>query len=209
MASKNKGWVVPKEEREEFKAFIQRANRRIKANFRKYVASGDITSIRTERALVGKFADPTNWNSSKTPLSRSITQFESEKDYERFKAHFGKWGDTIEDIDPNTGKVKHTFVASPEMIREGYKKSIIEALNRTLINKNIPTENGQIPADILARIDGMSLEQLANFFGEEVDEELENSAFDSDEVQEGDPDSFRNYINSQISWVQRVYPSKE
>ena len=115
------------------------------------------------------------------------------------KRYFSRWGEATE-------RGEH-YDAHPERIKEGYRSSIIQALNRTLVNKNIPTPNGEIPADIMRRINEMSLEQLANFFGEEVDEELENNSFDSDNIQEGDLDSFENYVNSQISWVQRVYPN--
>lgn len=196
--AKSNIFIVPKEDRDEFNLFVQRANRRIKSNL-KYITDNDIKDLRTTRALVSKYGDPINWATRTNPLSRSV-KFKSKEDYEDFIEYANKWGEAVDKGQHHRGH--------PESIKADYKKAIIDALNRTLINKNIPTENGQIPEDILKRIDNMTVEQLANFFGGEADEELENGAFDSDNVREGDPDSFTNYVNSQISWIERVYPNK-
>lgn len=189
-------YIVPVEDRQEYYNLVQRANRRIKAN-QKYLIEHQIQSFKTQRALMGQFNDPEKWKTRTAPLSRSV-KFESREDYEDYIEYINKWG--------TEGK---NYEKSVDVVKDSYKQAIIEALNRTLINKNIPTENGQIPAEILEKIDKMTVEQLAHFFGGEADEELENQSFDSDNIREGDIDSFEKYVNSQLGWTRRAYPEKE
>lgn len=205
MAQKN-NYQIPKEERAEYYKFIQRANRRIKANI-KYANENNIQTFRLKRRLTGGFDDILNWQTRGNPLSRS-TKFESKEDYEDFRELVENWGGQVTKTGKSSSRGKF-FSSHPELLKQDYKNSIINALNRTLINKNIPTENGRIPRGIMRKINSMSLEQLANFFGEDVDEEMENHAFDSDSVQYGDADSFNNYVESQLSWLEKTFPASQ
>ena len=196
-------YKVPKEEQEEYKLFIQRANRRIKQSY-KYIQENDIKSWSTQRALMGQFADIFNWETRSNPLSRG-TKFKDRETYEDFREFVDQWGAKTSNYDK-----------SPASVRAEYRKSIINTLNRTIIKNQIPTENGQIPKQILNRLNRMTLTQLVNFYGDEFAEEMENHRFDSDgrgtdgsgkrNVEAGDLDSFVNYINKQIDWVRSAYP---
>ena len=92
---------------------------------------------------MGIYEDIASWGTKTNPLSRS-TKFDSKEHYEDFIEYVKQWG--------SEGK---NYDKSVQQVKEDYKQSIIEALNRTLINKNIPTENGEIPKEIIEKIDNM------------------------------------------------------
>lgn len=203
--SSKKKYTVPKSEQKDYKEFIKRANERIKESY-KYIEEHDIKSFSTQRAILSIFEDKKNWETKTNPLSTKVN-FRDQRAYLQFMNFVGEWGDG-----------KKSFDRSLKNIRVDYRKSIIETLNRTMIKNQIPSDNGQIPEQILRRINRMTITQLTNFYGDEFAEEQENARFDSKgergdgsgkrNVEAGDLDSFITYINKQIDWVRQAYPEK-
>lgn len=151
--AKNERFIVPESDQQAFDRMIQRANRRIKAGL-KYIQQEDIKDRSTQRALVGDYADASNWATQKTIFSRSKS-FESEKAYKQYVRHVQQWGD-----------VKNH--RSVDEVREGYYKSIVRSLNTLAMESGAPVlyKNGRLPVEITRAIKSMSLEQMTHYFDE-------------------------------------------
>lgn len=211
MAKNNQGFVVPEELRHDYKMMVQRANRRVKSNL-KYIAKNTITAEQTVRSLVGGFGDKNNWSSDKMPFSRSIKgryitnadtgftefrEFKNKTEFEQYMKYLSKWGEQT--------KKGELFTAHPDKIKADYKSAIIKALNQVKDHYSITLPNGQIPKEIIAEVDSMSLEEITNFFGNgDPSEDMEISQFSSDEFLDVEnAQDFIDVVKSRIAMVKK------
>ena len=194
MGSSNNKFIVPEKERREFDLMVQRANRRIKSNF-KYLSQAGITNENTTRALVGKYEDLSEWSTDKTVFSRSKT-FENSQAYEAFKRHVGQWGNK---------KSSRTVDA----VKEDYIKSIIQSLTTSAINNNVTLENDRLPGNIKAKLKSLSLNQLTHFFesSEPVDD-LEYMPYSEVDFTGVDSKGFVENVDTIINSLRQVYPNR-
>lgn len=189
-------YIVPVEEQKEFQLLVQRANRRMQSNL-KYIEKEGITSEAGQRALVGDYTDRSAWSSSKTVFSRSKT-FESEKEYKQFRRHIEKWGGP-------------DFERSPDKIKEGYYKAIIQALTTTAIDNGngVLLKSGKLPGNLAKHIRDLSLEQMSNFFAyNDITENIESQGWRSDEYIGVDRGEFVEITKSHINSLKQLYPTK-
>lgn len=196
MARNNK-FIVPANEQKEFDRMVQRANRRIKASL-KYIQQEDIKDRNTQRALVGDYADASNWATEKTIFSRS-KGFESKKAYEQYKRHVLQWGDSK----------NHRSV---DVVKEGYYKSIIKSLNTLAMESGAPVlyKNGRLPVEITRAVKGMTLEQMTHYFDEgDASDDLDYLYYKwEDFAGVSSREDFVSVALSHINTVKQVYPSK-
>lgn len=200
MASKTQGaYVVPTAEQAEFKKIVQRANRRILSN-RRYLQDNGIKDPYLTVRLVGDYSKKKAWATQKSPLSSS-TRFESEAEYRDFMRFINRWGE-------DRGK-RGDFAASPESIHRSYREHIYSTLNGLASNRGISLEawGGDLPPDIRAKLDGLTLEQITRFY-DYVDPDLGEQEFDSEQVGEGSIEDYTEYIDGRLSALQRYYPKK-
>lgn len=203
-------YVVPKEQQHAYKMAVQRANRRVKSNL-KYIQANKITSPHTERSLVGGFIHQGNWASSTMPFSRSIKgryllnadtgdmefkEFNNEREFKQYLNYLNKWG-----------KEGKQFDAHPQQIKEDYKSSIIKALNQVKDHYSITLPGGQLPKEVVAAIDSMSLEQITNFYSNgDPGEDIEISQFNSDDfLYVETAEDFTDVVVSRINQIKRFY----
>lgn len=198
--AKKAGFVVPTEARAEFKKTIQRANRRIQANL-KYIKEEGIRTNAIKSALAHDFTNKRKWATKSAPLSYS-TQFKDEAEYKAFMRFVNRWGE-------DTGR-KGGYAADPKRRMEVGKTAIYKALNGLMDAKGISLEEwgGDLPPELKAKVDGMTLEQISKFF-EYTDVSGEDETFDSDDVAYGDIEDFIDYIDSKVSAVQHYFPRPE
>lgn len=195
--TKNKGFVIPRDNWKEFDRLVQRANRKILSNMA-YIQKEEIKSDVTKRALLSDYADRSAWHTQKITFSRS-KRFTNEKEYEQTVRQLEKWGN------PNSGDYK-----DPESLKAGYYKSIIRALTTTAIeNGGILDEKGNLPRNIKRRIKNLSLEQMANFFDHgDPSEHFEKQGFSSDDFLGVDEDEFIETLDGTLNKLRKLYPKK-
>lgn len=189
-------FTVPKAEQKEFNLLIQRANRRIQSSL-KYIQKEDLSSDNAQRALMGRYTDKAEWHTEKTVFSRSKV-FDSEQDYKQFLRHVSQWGGEENE-------------RSPEKVKEGYYKAIIQALTTTAIdNDGVLTKSGRLPANLAKQIREMSLEQLSNWFdGGDPSEDIESLRWGSDDYIGADRGEFVDITKAHINRLKEIYPSKQ
>lgn len=190
-------FIVPTDARAEFRALIQRANRRIKSNLR-YIDKNSITDHEVRTSLAADFTSKKTWETNTMPFSRSI-KFASEKDYRDYVRHVKKWGE-------DRGS-KGDFHASPENLRRGYQDAIITALNTVATNKGISLEKwgGDLPPAMLEKIKNMSLQQLFHFFKHVKNDQGDEEELDSDRVLTGSEKSYIGYMHGLINRTMKFY----
>lgn len=196
MAKTSKGYTIPAEDRKDFDLLVQRANRRIKASL-KYIQKEDIKSESAQRALVSDYHDQSTWHTSKTVFSRSKT-FASEKAYRSYLRHVEQWGGA-------------SFDRSVDKVKEGYQKSIIQALTTTAIDNGngVLTPSGRLPGNIAKQIKELSLEQLTNFFEHsDPTESIEYQGWASDMYLGVDRGEFVDITTSHLNALKQIFPSK-
>lgn len=190
-------FIVPTDARAEFRAMIQRANRRIKSNL-KYIEQNNIKSHEVKNSLAGDFTDPAAWAGKTMPLSRSI-KFASEKEYKAFVRHVMKWG-------ADRGQ-KGDFHAAPSKLIEGYRTNIFKALNTITEHKGISLEKwgGDLPPEIKEKIQKLTPDQLFHFFEYVNSDTGDEEELDSDRVREGSIESYIEYIEGILNQVTKFY----
>ena len=194
--AKNERYVIPVEDRKEFDLLVQRANRRIKASL-KYIQKEDIKSESAQRALVSDYHDQSAWHTTKTVFSRSKT-FTSEKAYRSYLRHIEQWGGA-------------SFDRSIEKVKEGYQKSIIQALTTTAIDNGngVLTSSGRLPGNIAKQIKELSLEQLTNFFEHsDPTESIEYQGWASDMYLGVDRGEFVDITKAHLNALKALFPAK-
>lgn len=193
-------YIIPTDARAEYRKLIQRANRRILSNL-KYIKDEGIRSKQIKTGLVGDFHSKKKWATQKSPLSSS-TKFKSEAEFKQFMRFVNKWGE-------DTGR-RGGFAADPNEKRERGKESIYKALYGLSANKGISLEKwkGELPPDMVEKINNLSLEQMSKFF-DYVNESGEELIYDSDQVAEGDVEDMIDYINGRLSEVIKFFPRPE
>lgn len=198
MAKIDGAYVVPTDARAEYRALIQRANRRVQANL-KYIQDNEIRDNQVKTMLVGDFSSKRTWATPKMPFSSS-TKFESKKAYDQYIRQVMKWGE-------DTG-TKGSFPAAPDNIAGEYKESILKAINGLVRNKGISLEDwkGNLPPELMDELDSLSIEQMTHFF-RSVDPSGEVELFDSDQVEYEEIDDFLTYIFGIVGEVKKFYPA--
>ena len=189
-------FVVPSADRKEFDLMVQRANRRIQASL-KYIQNEGITSESTQRALVGDYSDVSAWHTSKTTFSRAKT-FASEKAYNQFVRHVQQWG----------GK---EYERSVENVKEGYYKSIIQALTTTAIDNGngVLTAKGKLPGNLAKKIRELSLEQMTNFFEHsDPTESIESQGWASEDYIGVDRGEFVDITVGHLNSLKQLFPEQ-
>lgn len=205
-----KNYVVPKDLQHAYKMAVQRANRRVKSNLM-YITKNNITSDHTQRALVGSFMTKGKWATDTMPFSRSnkgryiinadtgrpeFMEFKTETEFKQYMNYLNKWGEKTEK--------GARFSAHPEQIKEDYKSSIIKALNQIKDHYSITLPGGQLPKEVISAIDSMNLEQITNFFGNDPNEDIEISQFDSDDfIYVETAEDFTDVVISRINQIKR------
>lgn len=136
MAKKTSYYKLTQAQKNEVRRLTQLANRRIKAFTREFEKEGkEITPLQP----TGGIQTRQQWHSEKTPISRSV-KFTSEK---AFKEHM-RWLKSFEFQRENVSEFKQT-----EKIK----------LKRALY-----TAVGDIPPDLMNKIDKMTLPQISEFW---------------------------------------------
>lgn len=195
--AKGNGFIVPTDARAEYRALIQRANRRILANIN-YIKDEGITDNSIKNALVGDYGSKRKWATKSAPLSAS-TKFNSAKEYRQFINFINRWG-------KDTGR-RGGFAADPkERVKFG-QSQIYKAIYGMIDNKGISLEEwkGDLPPDIKKEIENLSLQQINKFF-DYTDVTGEDSYFDSDSPEEDTAEDVLDYIRGRISAVKQYYP---
>lgn len=184
-------FIVPTDARAEFRALIQRANRRVKSNL-KYIDKNDVTDHEVRQSLAGDFTDKGAWETQTMPFSRSV-KFASESDYRQFVRYVKKWGE-------DRGS-KGDFHAAPDNLVQGYKSAIYNALNTVAANKGISLEKwgGNLPPAMVEKIEGMSLQQLFHFFKHVKNDQGDEEELDSDRVMIGNERSYIQYMHGLLN----------
>lgn len=190
-------FIVPTDARAEFRALIQRANRRVKSNLR-YIEKHGITDNEVKTSLAADFTSKGTWETKTMPFSRSI-KFASKKDYDDYVRHVKKWGE-------DRG-AKGDFHAAPENLRKGYQDNIIKALNTVATRKGISLEKwgGDLPPAMIEKIEKMSLQQLFHFFKHVKNDQGDEEELDSDRVLEGSEKSYIGYMHGLLNRVTKFY----
>ena len=194
-----KGFTVPTDARAEYRAMIQRANRRIISNIN-YIKQEGITDNAIKNSLAGDFSSKRKWATKSAPLSTS-TKFASAAEYRQFVRYVQRWGQ-------DTGK-RGGFAADPkERLKHG-QSAIYKAIYGMIDNKGISLEQwkGDLPPDIKKEIEGLSLQQISKFF-DYTDTSGEDDYFDSDSPEVDDAEDVLDYIRGRISAVKQYYPRK-
>lgn len=195
--AKGSGYIVPTDARAEYRALIQRANRRIMSNI-KYIKEEGITDNAIKNSLVGDYGTKRKWATKSAPLSAS-TKFNSAKEYKQFIAFINRWG-------KDTGR-RGGFAADPkERVKYG-QSQIYKAIFGMIDNKGISLEEwkGDLPDDIKKDIEGLSLQQISKFF-DYTDVTGEDDYFDSDSPEEDSAEDVLDYIRGRIAAVKQYYP---
>lgn len=193
---KNDSFIIPEEERKDFDLLVQRANRRIISNM-KYIQKEEIKDPATQRALIGKFTDPLEWQGRKTAFSRSV-RFSSEKEYKQYLRTVDKFGSLEE---PRT----------VEGLREGYAKAIIKSLTTVAIdNPGVLTAKGRLPANIAKKVREMSLEQMKHYFEEgDPADDIEYLPYSGEDYYGVDRQQFVDITMKRLNTLKEIYPSKK
>lgn len=195
-----KEYIVPTDARREYKALIQRANRRILSNLN-YIKDEGIKDVAIKHSLAHNFTKKKSWAGKSTPLSSSI-KFTSETEYKKYINFVKRWGE-------DTGK-RGGYRADPNVKLAQGKEAVYKAVYGLLNHKGISLEKwgGGLPDDLVKNIESMSLEQVSRFF-EHVDVTGEEDLYDSDQVQEDSIDDALDYIQGRIATVQHYYPKAQ
>lgn len=190
-------FIVPTDARPEFRALIQRANRRVLSNLN-YIKQENIRDAETKQALVFDFHKRRSWETAKAPFSAS-TKFASERQYQAYLKFIKHWGE-------DRGR-RGDFAAAPENIKHGYKAAIYKSLNSLLNIKGISLEEwgGELPPDIVKSIEGLTITQMRHFFNF-IDDEGVTEEFDSDGVGEGSIEDFIDYVGGRLDALKKFYP---
>lgn len=190
-------YVVPVADRKAFKQTIQRANRRVISNL-DYLKREGIKDNQVKTMLAGDFSNKRKWATKNSPFSYS-TQFDSEKDYQDFMRYASRWGE-------NTGG-RGGHKADPSRIADSYKTDIYKAINGLVRNKGISLEDygGDLPPDLKAKIENMSLEQLTHFFRYQ-DPSGDVEEYDSDQVNSDSIEDFTDYLGGVLTSLDKFYP---
>ena len=190
-------YIIPAEHRAEYRATIQRANRRIISNI-DYVRAEGIKDAQIRTSLVGDYYNKRKWATNTAPLS-STTRFKSKEAYDQYMRHVNKWGE-------NTGR-RGGYQADPrEKLKRG-KEAIYKAIFGLTSNKGISLEEwrGNLPPDMIEKIDSLSLEQINRFF-DYVNDAGDEELFDSDQVADNSVENLLDYVGGRLSEVQKFFP---
>ena len=191
-------YKVSKADEQEYRNFIQRANRLIKAQV-KYLDRHNITNEHTRRSIAGIYANKDNWaidkdtgRKLKSPLNSSLEgrsfinpdtgkvefrEFKNKQEFRLYMAHLDKWG-------KERGRISSydKFIVSQQegKIAE-YKDRIINSLQEVADQFRIPREpDDKLPPVILKELDTLTLTQITNFFeGGHPSEDMMIQEFDT------------------------------
>lgn len=194
-----KQWTLPADARAEYKALIQRANRRILSNL-KYVKDEGIQSKSIVQSLTGGFNKKKNWAGKSTPLSSSV-KFASEKDYNQYMRFVMRWGEG----EGRDGKYR----ARPDVLLEKAHEAVTVAVTGLFNHKGVSLEawKGHLPPELKEQIKSMNLEQVNRFF-EHIDVTGEEDLYDSEQVEGDTVEKIEDYVSGRISEVQHYYPAQ-
>lgn len=189
-----KGFKVPKSDQKEFKALVQRAERRVKSALN-YIDKHDIHTWQGMRSVVFNYYDKENWHTDKTIFSRS-TQFASKQEYQQYKRHLMQWG---EELPRGQRHARH-----PASVRQAYIERIKKTFTDIAVAYDIPLENGKLPKEFDEKLNKLTFDQLTNFYGSsDPSEDLRVSEFETDtDIEVGNRESMVHLFNKRIAEVE-------